>query len=189
MNTYLGFKRVVTDKVTGLQTSETKFVPVDIPQLKAEDGWKLIGSSDTVEVIPMLSGIQINGCPISAEQLPEEQLTIVGMEPDVEKPKKELPNGSSFDSPVSGTAKLIRANNDVFIAYRRGKKGLNETSPNSVCISETTKAQFFADCRRAFGRSCDQYRFSSGCKEFDYWNKFMDEEYARQLKEFNRVHT
>lgn len=183
MRTYLGFKRVVTDQKTGLQTSETKFVPVNIPELNAEDNWKLIGSSDTVEVLPMLEGVNISGGPIVGEQL-----TISGV--DVTPPEKhDLPAGSSFESPVSGTAKLIRANNDVFIAYRRGKKGLNETSPNSVCISETTKAQFFADCRRAFGRSCDQYRFSSGCKEFDYWNKFMDEEYARQLKEFNRVHT
>jgi len=182
MRTYLGFKRVVTDQKTGLQTSETKFVPVNIPELSAEDNWKLIGSSDMIEVLPMLEDIKI-----SSEPLVGEQLSIAGV--DVTPPEKhELPTGSVFESPVSGTAKLIRANNDVFIAYRRGKKGLNETSPNSVCISETTKAQFFADCRRAFGRSCDQYRFSSGCKEFDYWNKFMDEEYARQLKEFNRVH-
>lgn len=183
MRTYLGFKRVVTDQKTGLQTSETKFVPVNIPELNAEDNWKLIGSSDTVEVLPMLESVNISGGPIVGEQL-----TISGGVTSTPE-KHDLLAGSSFESPVSGTAKLIRANNDVFIAYRRGKKGLNETSPNSVCISETTKAQFFADCRRAFGRSCDQYRFSSGCKEFDYWNKFMDEEYARQLKEFNRVHT
>lgn len=183
MRTYLGFKRVVTDQKTGLQTSETKFVPVNIPELNAEDNWKLIGSSDTVEVLPILEGVNISGEPVVGEQL---SIAGVGVAPSE---KHDLPTGSSFESPVSGTAKLIRANNDVFIAYRRGKKGLNETSPNSVCISETTKAQFFADCRRAFGRSCDQYRFSSGCKEFDYWNKFMDEEYARQLKEFNRVHT
>lgn len=189
MRTYLGFKRVATDQKTGMQFSETKFVPVTIPELDAEDGWKLIGSSDVVEVVPMTSEIKVNGFSINAEELPGEQLTIVGMEKVVEEIKKELPNGSAFQSPVSGTAKLIRANNDVFIAYRRGKKGLNETSPNSVCISETTKAQFFAECRRAFGRSCDQYRFSSGCKEFDYWNKFMDEEYARQLKEVNRTRT
>lgn len=185
MKTYLGFKRVVTDQKTGLQQTETKFVPVDIPELNAADGWKLIGSSDTVEVIPMTSSAQVSGFSITGD----EQMMIVGVLDSTQETKKELPNGSSFESPVSGTAKLIRANGDIFIAYRRGKKGLNETSPNSICIGETTKSQFFAECRRAFGRSCDQYRFSTGCKEFDYWNKFMDEEYARQLKEVNRALT
>lgn len=185
MKIYLGFKRTITDQVTGIQTTETKFVPVDIPQLNASDGWKLIGSSDTVEVVPMgVNKVQVNGLPITEG----EQMVISVMDnatPE-QKPTKMLPNGSSFESPVSGTAKLIRAGGDIFIAYRRGKKGLNETSPNSVCVSDVIKSQFFTSCRQAYGASCDNYRFANGCKEFDYWNKFIDEEYARQLKEVNR---
>ena len=183
MNTYLGFKRVVTDQVTGIQKTETKFVPVEIPEISENDGWKLIGSSDSIEVIPRVSPVKVNGLPITEG----EQLVLECMQEEVKDATPLIANGQPFESPVQGTAKLIRANGDIFIAYRRGKKGLNETSPNSVCISETTKSQFFADCRRAYGRNCDQYRFSSGCKEFDFWNKFVDEEYARQLKEVNKL--
>ena len=183
MKTYLGFKRVVTDQVTGHQKTETKFVPVDIPGINASDGWKLIGSSDTVEVVPLTSKVQVNGMPITEG----EQMVISVMDSAPEsKPAKTLPNGSSFESPVAGTAKLVRAGGSVFIAYRRGKKGLNETSPNSVCVSDLVKTQFFLACRQAYGASCENYRFAEGCSEFTHWNKFMDEEYARQLKEVNR---
>lgn len=184
MKTYLGFKRTVTDQVTGRQRTETKFVPVTIPGLNSDEGWKLIGSSDVVEVIPETKPVSVNGPTI----LEGEQFCIVEvLDNNTEDKKiKPLANGSAFQSPVHGTAKLIRAGGDIFITYRRGKKGLNETSPNSVCISDYVKSQFFTSCKQAYGSSCDSFRFSTGCKEFDYWNKFMDEEYSRQLQEVNK---
>ena len=176
MRTYLGFKRTLIDPSTGYQKTETKFIPVNIPELDSSQGWKLIGSSDIVEVLPMLTQEERSEVPFV-----EEHVTV---EVNSSKDSK-LPLGSTFESPVSGTAKLVRAKNEIFIAYRRGKKGLNETSPNSVCISEDIKSKFFAECRRAFGRSCDTYKFVSGCSEFDYWNMFIDVEYNRQLMEVN----
>lgn len=198
MNTYLGFKRTVVKN--GATVSEMKFVPVNIPGIEAADGWKLVGTSDTIEVVAQES---------TAEEIPviKKQLTIDDLQEVKSKHSevptdgadqtvvtkvveeitvKDLPNGSTFESPVSGTAKLIRMGGDIFIAYRRGKKTLNQTTPNSVCISETSKAQFFAECRRAHGRTSENYRFNDKEPEFAFWNKFIDDEYAKQLKEVNR---
>lgn len=170
MKTYLGFKRTVVDKVTGLQSSEIKFIPVEIPGINSQDGWKLIGSSDSVQIVPEVTTTIA------------EQLSI----PECEVAQDPVPVGATFNSPVEGTAKLVRLKSEVKITFRRGKKTLNQTSPNSVCISELTKSQFFADCRRAFGRDCDCFRFSTTDPEYTYWNNFIDQEYNRQLTEVNR---
>jgi len=170
MKTYLGFKRTVVDKLTGLQSSEIKFVPVSIPGIETKDGWKLIGASDSVYIVPEVS---------------VQQLSI----PECEVTQPLIPSGASFNSPVEGTAKLVRLKNEIKITWRRGKKTLHQTTPNSVCIDELKKNQFFADCRRAFGDSCDSFRFSTSDPEYKYWNEFIDREYARQLEAVNRATT
>ncbi len=169
MKTYLGFKRTVVDKSTGAQSTEMKFIPVDLPSIDAKDGWKLVGSSDSVFIVP------------EVQEETVEQLSI----PECVVEQDPIPAGATFESPEVGTARLVRLKNEIKITWRRGKKTANQTSPNSVCISELNKNQFFADCRRAFGQSTDYFRFSTTDAEYKYWNEFIDREYARQLAEAN----
>lgn len=171
MKTYIGFKRSIVDPVTGETRSEIKFVPVDIPELDSREGWKMIGSADSISVLD----------PCSTESVEQQVI------PEFQQALAPLQNGDSFESLTTGTARLVRLKNEIKITYRKGKKTLNQTSPNSVCIDELTKNQFFADCRRAFGRDSEYFRFSTYDKEYEYWNGFMDREYQKQLKAVNEL--
>ncbi len=177
---YLGFTRSVIDPETRQPRTETIYVPVEIPDLSADEGWKLIGGADTVRVATPVTVASAKETP-TTEDLHISALTAAGA-------IKIVSAGDSFTSPMQGTAKLVRTKSTIFIAYRKGNK-MNETSPNSVCIGDYLKAQFFSDCKRVYGSSCDTYKFTYPSSMYDFWSKKMDEEYTRQLKEVNRVAT
>lgn len=175
---YLGFTRSVVDPDTRQSRTETIYVPVEIPELSADEGWKLIGGSDTVRVATPVT-VAPTKETFTAEDPHISALAAAGS-------VNIFSAGDAFTSPMQGTAKLVRTKSSIFIAYRKGNR-MNETSPNSVCIGEYLKAQFFSDCRRVYGNSCDTYKFTYPSSMYDFWSKKMDEEYTRQLKEVNRV--
>lgn len=164
MKTNLIFKRSVTD-TTGTRV-ETKIIPVTIPNIEAGSGWVLSGHTDTVEIV-------------GAAKKSTKKETI-------EEEPRLIDYGESFISDVPGTAKLVRRNGRIIIAYRRGKKTYNQTTKNSVCISDAVKNTFFNEVKRVQGLpSPKEWGFADGTPEFTYWNNFIDDTYANQLKNYN----
>ena len=160
MKTNLIFKRQIT--IDGISKVEVKIVPVEVDGINSNEGWILNGHADIIT----------------------QELTSKTIKED---PKKEpLKFGSKFQSNVSGTAKLVRVGDTIKIVARKGKKTLNETTPNSVCISDATKNNFFNDFRHHRESIGDEYCFKSPTKYFSIWNTYMDVEYNRQLDEYNK---
>ena len=103
-----------------------------------------------------------------------------------------LPN-KKFITDVDGTGKLIRTkdNNTIYVAYRRNKKSgkiSNITQHNIVCISDFDRDSFFKDCRDIYGMlplgSVYKITPTLDSEKFEQWNKYIDDEYARQLKRY-----
>lgn len=160
MKTNLIFKRSVQD--TNGYRVETKIIPVDIPQITAGEGWSLSGHTDTIEIVP--------------------ETTPVATPPEV-APRAEIQPGQKYISTVKGNARLVRVKDTIKIAYRRGKATLNQNAPNSVCIGDTDKTAFFNTVRAFNGGSV--YRIDTSCKDYEYWNKFIDTQYERGRVAYN----
>lgn len=82
---------------------------------------------------------------------------------------------------IPGTSCLIRTSTRscIQIAYRKND---DKTSINRVCISNTRREEFFETCRITNDPNADKYyKIRNGYKYFSYWDKFMDEEYKRQV--------
>lgn len=166
MKTNLIFKRQVT--VEGNSKVELKVVAVEVPGIESNEGWILNGHADIIDT----------SCCLDATPS-GETVDTTGVKP--------LVYGSNFISSVPGTAKLVRAKGEIFIAYRRGKSTYNQTAPNSVCIGDTVKNQFFTSCKKTFGEDCSSFKFIEGKHEiYTYWNSFIDQEYSKQLEQYNK---
>lgn len=171
MITNLIFKRQVT--VMGVTKVVTRILPVDIPQINTEEGWMLSGHTDRIETTEDMYVHRL-APTVTDEQLSQESYNVSS-----EPTKSE--DTSKFESNVSGTAKLVRSKGVIKIVARRGKTTYNQTTPNSVCINDFTKNEFFRNCREYFGSSgC--FEFSIQDKPYDYWNEVIDKEYQRQKK-------
>lgn len=157
MKTNLIFKRQETRE--GISQVVTKIVPVDIPFINSGEGWMLSGHTDIIEVSTDSS--------IKVEQ---KQTDVV---------KSDV---SKFTSDVVGTAKLVRSKGVIKIVARKGKSTHNQTTPNSVCINDFTKNEFFKNCREVHGESSGifEFRYSTDGRPYDYWNGVIDCEYKRQ---------
>lgn len=160
MKTNLIFKRSVQD--TNGYRVETKIIPVNIPQIVGGEGWSLAGHTDTIEIVP--------------------ETTPVVTQPEVAS-KVEVQPGQKYLSTVKGNAKLVRVDDTIKIAYRRGKTTLNQNTPNSVCIGEADKTAFFKTVRAFNGGAA--YRIDPSCKDYEYWNKFIDTQYERGRVAYN----
>lgn len=178
MKTYLLFKRQETTE--GVTKVVTKVVPVDIPQIASGEGWILSGHTDIIDILPDSSPeiASTTGTQLSIDEIPEdvrakfEKLENTVKEPDLTK----------FISDVQGTAKLVRSKGAIKIVARRGKSTYNQTTPNSVCIDDYTKNNFFKDCRAIHGNNgCYEFTDKDG-RPYDYWNDIIDKEYMRQKK-------
>ena len=178
MTTNLIFKKSVV--VNNIATVVTRIVPVDIPTIEAGSGWILSGHADIVEV-PSSDVVTVMNSGV-------ESLKELSIEPPVVETEKEQPVvGSKFESSVSGTAKLVRSKGVIKIVARRGKSTFNSTTPNSVCINDFTKNEFFKSCRERHGQSAGIFEFrNSDGTYYDYWNDVIDKEYQRQLKEYKK---
>lgn len=152
MKTYLMFKR--QEVIDGKTSVVTKVVPVDVPGIDPGVGWILSGHTDIIDIV----------------EQPQSNKGIVE--------RKQIDD--KFISTVSGTAKLVRSKGVIKIVARRGKTTYNQNTPNSVCIDDETKNRFFDHCRKYHGNiGLFEFNSSASC-EYDYWNKFIDEEYMRQ---------
>lgn len=100
---------------------------------------------------------------------------------------KVIKKPTEYPSPVSGTACLIRRNDNIRIAYREGKKA-NINTPNKVCISDFDKQHFFNAVRAA--NACTDiitsWSLGKNSHHYDTWNKFIDDEYISQREEHLR---
>ena len=169
MKTNLIFKRQET--VNGEIKVVTKIVPVDIPFINSGEGWLLSGHTDTIEI---MSTEQFEMAPIVTHSTPVENAR------HVEK-NKIITDNEKFNSNVQGTAKLVRAKGVIKIVSRRGKSTYNQTTPNSVCINDFTKNEFFKNCREVHGQNSGIFQFKeSDGRSYDYWNDVIDKEYIRQ---------
>lgn len=211
MVTNLIFSRNV--KSEGIEKTELKIIEVDIPGISATEGWKLINNADKVTTEPRITG----RCKTSEEvHSPEDSaatfmLNLVSDNPidysnyanstcnttsanintvksneNAQEIEKE-PCIREFPSPVPGTACLIRANNELRIAYRSGKNA-NITTPNRVCISDADKQNFFNAVRVENPGITNIKKWvlkPGGCRSlFDHWNAYFDEEYLRQFNHY-----
>ena len=169
MKTNLIFKRQET--IEGVTKVVTKVIPVEVPFINSGEGWVLSGHTDIVEIMTLdefeTAPITTHVSSVSNEPIEEGANVTV----DVEK----------FISDVSGTAKLVRSKGIIKIVARRGKSTYNQTSPNSVCINDFTKNEFFKNCREVHGSASGIFQFKpSDGRPYDYWNDIIDKEYARQ---------
>lgn len=165
MKTNLIFKR--QEIINGVTKVVTKIVPVDIPNIKSGAGWTLSGHTDIVEIV-------------SIQEAQEQELS----ETTQDKEPLEKSNIVKFNSTVGGTAKLVRSKGAIKIVARQGKSTYNQTTPNSVCINDFTKNEFFKNCREYHGNNgVYAFKMSDG-RLYDYWNTIIDKEYERQHKEF-----
>lgn len=172
MKTNLIFKKQSTYE--GVLKVVTRIVPVDIPQINSGEGWTLSGHTDIVEVI---SSEETDVEPNNVQKSSEEDNKNVS-----KNSSKVDEDFTKFISDVPGTAKLVRHKGCIRIVARRGKSTYNQTTPNSVCISDLMKNEFFKMCREVHGNvGCFEFRTSDG-KPYDIWNARIDSEYIRQKK-------
>lgn len=158
MKTNLIFKK--QELIDGVTKVVTKIIPVEVPHIKSGEGWILSGHADIIDIV-------------------SEETTV--QEKPKDAPVKEVTGDIvKFQSNIPGTAKLVRSRNTIKIVARRGKSTYNETTPNSVCISDKIKNDFFSDCRKVHG-NVGLYEFSP--KDggiYDLWNESIDHMYVEQ---------
>lgn len=187
MKTNLIFKR---QRNTGdkLETV-TRIVSVDIPHIVAGEGWILAGHTDCVEVTPEVSISTLVDFAVkdeAIETVPQSVLTTVEVDSAIEAATFDPDKIVKFESDVQGTAKLVRSKGVIKIVARRGKTTFNQNTPNSVCINDFTKNEFFKNCREFHGNvGCFEFKLSDG-KPYDYWNEVIDKEYIRQKNNYIR---
>lgn len=185
MKTNLIFKRQrnVGNKVETV----TRIVSVDIPNIVAGEGWILSGHTDYVEVTPEVSLSTLSDFTVKDETIETAQqsiLTTFAVDAAIKDVAFDPDKIVKFESNVQGTAKLVRSKGVIKIVARRGKTTFNQNTPNSVCINDFTKNEFFKNCREFHG--CKQiYEFTlDDGRPYDYWNNVIDKEYIRQKNDY-----
>lgn len=172
MKTNLIFKRQVT--LNGVIKTVTRIVPVEVPQIESGEGWLLSGHTDCIETTDEVYIHRLAPPEVSTTKPTNTDVVDNATDKEVLK----------FNSNVSGTAKLVRSRGVIKIVARKGKSVYNQTTPNSVCIDDFTKNNFFKECRAFHGNiGCFQFTMKDG-KHYDYWNNIIDKEYTRQKNEY-----
>lgn len=175
MKKQLVLKRMIN--IDGIPKYELKIIEIDIPQIKPEEGWSVHALVDSIDMdTPQIESKSASKKTTKKSKKSEQEAS--QLEP--------LNYGSKFESDVMGTAKLVRLKDKIFIAYRRGKTTYNQTTPDSICISESMKQEFFKSVDRFYGTQAHDYAFPRSDKiPFEAWDKWMTQEYELQLKRFN----
>lgn len=173
MKTNLIFKRQTTSE--GVVKTVTRIVSVDVPYINSGEGWILSGHTDALETC---EDVYVHHLAPESEIIPIQTGDPLRTEDPLPITTAQTNTSSKFESPVKGTARLIRTKGTVRITYRKN----NVTAPNSVCITDVTKQEFFNHCRRRYGRSTSVYQFDVEYdkEQYNFWSSFMDEEYNRQ---------
>ena len=173
MKTNLIFKRVHEGSV------EMVMVPVDIPQLNKGEGWTLASCCDTFTKFEVPSEpIVVTGKPL---EVLEEDVEVIDTTAKSESKKDEkipepteVPVGGKYESQVRGTARLVRYKDKIRITYRKGKTTFNRNEPNSVCIDDMTKQQFFNAVKRQYGTGVVVWQLVLGDTEYEHYNQLVD---------------
>lgn len=195
MKTNLIFKRVHDGNI------EMVMVPVDIPQLNNGDGWTLASCCDTFTKFEIpTEKITVSGKPLEVLEEVVEVLdttsrnsvydTAVKREP--EKTEKisestDVPVGGKYESQVRGTARLVRYKDKIRITYRKGKTTFNRNEPNSVCIDDMTKQQFFNAVKRQYGTGVVVWQLVLGDTEYEHYNQLVDRLYEEGRIAYNKL--
>lgn len=177
MKTNLIFKRQVT--IDNVVKTVTRIVSVEVPDINSGEGWVLSGHCDLVEVSDQNLVSLYTACKDASTSIDKADTT--------SEVKKRIPiDSDKFESPVSGTAKLVRSKGVIKIVARKGKSTFNQTTPNSVCISDVIKNDFFRQCRECCSYSSTSYEFSEkiDIEKYNHWSDFMNTEYLRQKNIF-----
>lgn len=154
------FKRVVNG------VTEMCGVEVDTP-VSTEDGWQLVSSCDSFE-------LKLRDAPVVNETAAEDVKTTATAS-ETKNNIPQVPIGAAYESSVKGTARLTHLKDRIIISWRKGNKSLNTNSPNSVCINDYAKQEFFRDVRATHYGS--DWAIAEGERYFTKWLKFIDEEY------------
>lgn len=195
MKTNLIFKRVHDGNI------EMVMVPVDIPPLNKGDGWTLASCCDTFTKFEIpTEKITVSGKPLEVLEEVVEVLdttsrnsvydTTVKREP--EKTEKipestDVPVGGKYESQVRGTARLVRYKDKIRITYRKGKTTFNRNEPNSVCIDDMTKQQFFNAVKRQYGTGVVVWQLVLGDTEYEHYNQLVDRLYEEGRIAYNKL--
>lgn len=128
----------------------------------------------------------------SVKRIPKGPIPVTQLEKNIEDASKTIKNKDfsklkEFESPVPGTACLIRVGETIRISYREGKKA-NITSPNKICISDRDKQSFFNAVRACNPTSIiSKWVLTPKDHHYKYWNEFIDNEYKEQKREYIRI--
>ena len=158
--------------------TEIKVVEVYVPGVERGEGWQLVSSADIVDVVPKTEAAK------TTTTKKTRRSTAKTVDDHV-----EAEHGEDFILTTPGTARLVRKGNKILIAYRRGKETYHKYSPNSVCINDSVKNEFFSDCRTLCGTYPDKYVITHDIfpLTFDKWSNWMDDAYTKALKHFNVI--
>lgn len=186
MKTNLIFKRVHDGNI------EMVMVPVDIPQLNKGDGWTLASCCDTFTKFEVPSKpLVVTGKPLEVlEEVVEVLDTTVKSESkkDEKTPEStDVPVGGKYESQVRGTARLVRYKDKIRITYRKGKTTFNRNEPNSVCIDDMTKQQFFNAVKRQYGTGVVVWQLVLGDTEYEHYNQLVDRLYEEGRIAYNKL--
>lgn len=186
MKTNLIFKRVHDGNI------EMVMVPVDIPQLNKGDGWTLASCCDTFTKFEVPSNpLVVTGKPLEVlEEVVEVLDTTVKSESkkDEKTPEStDVPVGGKYESQVRGTARLVRYKDKIRITYRKGKTTFNRNEPNSVCIDDMTKQQFFNAVKRQYGTGVVVWQLVLGDTEYEHYNQLVDRLYEEGRIAYNKL--
>ncbi len=173
MKTNLIFKRSVDGKI------EMIMVPVEIP-LNKTDGWTLASCCDTFTVLdgePETPAQVTSTAKVVDETIKTEEEIVLN----------NVPQGGSYQSKTPGTARLVRYKDKIRITYRKGKTTLNRNDPNSVCINDAMKQEFFNSVKREYGSDVTVWQLVSGDTDYDHFNNLIDKLYEQGRIEYNNA--
>lgn len=191
MKTNLIFKRVIEGRV------EMMMVPVDIPQIDAGQGWMLASACDQFTVaekptIEQLSKQVEEMLPAALKNVPyvkDRKEQAGGKVTTIDDPTPVLnnvPAGGSYQSSVSGSARLVRYKDKIKITYRKGKTTFNRNDPNSVCINDFVKQEFFNSVKRQYGTNgVVTWQLVLGDTDYEHFNKLIDKIYEEGRLSYN----
>ena len=186
MKTNLIFKRVQEGSV------EMVMVPVDIPQLNKGEGWTLASCCDTFTKFEVPSEpIVVTGKPLEVLEEVVEAIDTTAKNESKKDEKilepTEVPVGGKYESQVRGTARLVRYKDKIRITYRKGKTTFNRNEPNSVCIDDMTKQQFFNAVKRQYGTGVVVWQLVLGDTEYEHYNQLVDRLYEDGRIAYNKL--
>ena len=167
-------------------------VPVDIPQLNTGEGWTLASCCDTFTKFEVPSEpVVVTGKPL---EVLEKDVEVIDTTAKSESKKDEkipepteVPVGGKYESQVRGTARLVRYKDKIRITYRKGKTTFNRNEPNSVCIDDMTKQQFFNAVKRQYGTGVVVWQLVLGDTEYEHYNQLVDRLYEEGRIAYNKL--